>query len=404
MTRTAPSIPENAMGPPEHAAAGEAAALRLAIGGAFVLAASLGIGRFVYTPILPAMAEGLGLSGAQAGLIAAANVLGYMLGALALSTPRLPGSRRAWLVGALALSVATTLLMAAPAGVAAFMGLRFVAGAASAAALVLASALVLDRLAQAGRSHLSALHFAGVGAGIALSSVLVSGAASAGLDWRGLWLAAGLLALVALPAVGLLVPPEPAGARGGEGDAGRLAIDRRFGLLLGAYFLFGLGYIVMVTFIMALVRAEPGLRAVEPAVWLIVGLAAIPSVALWNAVGRRVGTLAALALALLAQAAGIAAGSPALGAPGILAAAALLGVTFTGVTALGIGGARALAPAAPRQAVALMTAIFGLGSAIAPPIAGLIADATGSFAVANHLAALALVAGAACAWAAKGRG
>jgi fucose permease len=51
-----------------------------------------------------------------------------------------------------------------------------------------------------------------------------------------------------------------------------------------------------------------------------------------------------------------------------------------------------------------MTAIFGLGSAIAPPIAGLIADATGSFAVANHLAALALVAGAACAWAAKGRG
>jgi predicted MFS family arabinose efflux permease len=376
----------------------------LAVGGALALAAALGVGRFVYTPILPSMLAELDLTGAQAGLIAAANVVGYLVGALTASTPRLPGSSRAWLLGALGASVATTLLMAGTTAFAAFLVLRFLAGAASAFAMVFASALVLDRLAQAGRPGLSAVHFAGVGVGIALSAVLVTSASHAGVDWRGLWFAAGLLALVAVPAVALLVPPERGGTQGpGEGEA-RLTIARPLWLLLGAYFLFGLGYIVTVTFLMTLVRGEPSLRAVEPVVWLAVGLAAIPSAVLWNALGRRLGTVRAMALALLVEAAGIAATAPVFGPAGILAAAALLGATFIGITALGIAGARAASPTAPRQALALMTAVFGLGSALAPPVAGLIADVTGDFTLANRLAAGALVAGAAFAFAAHRAG
>ena len=66
----------------------------LAIGGLIAMAAALGIGRFIYTPILPPMIEELGLGKGQAGLIAGANFTGYLAGALAAASPRLPGKLR----------------------------------------------------------------------------------------------------------------------------------------------------------------------------------------------------------------------------------------------------------------------------------------------------------------------
>ena len=73
------------------------------------LAVAMGIGRFVYTPILPAMVQALGLTKTEAGLIAAANFLGYLLGALLTALPHLPGGRRAWFMAALAGSAAFML-------------------------------------------------------------------------------------------------------------------------------------------------------------------------------------------------------------------------------------------------------------------------------------------------------
>jgi MFS family permease len=150
-----------------------ATATTVAFGGMLALAAGMGIGRFVYTPILPDMAAALGLSKSAAGLIASANFLGYLAGALLAALPHLPGGRRAWFLGGLAASAATTAAMALPDSMLPFLLLRFVGGVASAFVLVLGSALVLDRLAMLHRPGRAALHFAGVGVGIAVSSVLV---------------------------------------------------------------------------------------------------------------------------------------------------------------------------------------------------------------------------------------
>lgn len=70
--------------------------LRLAIGGLLALAATVGIGRFIGTPIIPPINAALGLSEADAGLIASASDAGNLAGAIAVLVSRLPGSQPLW--------------------------------------------------------------------------------------------------------------------------------------------------------------------------------------------------------------------------------------------------------------------------------------------------------------------
>ena len=359
--------------------------LTLAFGGLLAMAAGIGIGRFVYTPILPPMVEALSLSKAEAGLIASANFVGYLAGAL-LAAVRLPGSRRAWLLGGLALNALCLAAMALTTSLTLFLVLRLLAGMASAFCLIFSSALVLDRLASAGRSGLSALHFSGVGIGIAVSAALV---ATLG-DWRSMWLASAALALVAAIAVAMLVPgadpPAPIAQR-----SSRTRLSSAFVILAAAYFLFGFGYIITATFLIDIVRGSPAIRHLEPYAWVLVGLGAAPSVVLWGALGRRIGILKAFALASLVEAAGVAASVLWLQTAGIVIAALFLGGTFMGLTALGLIAAREAGDGDPRGRIALMTAAFSLGQIIGPVFAGVVYDATGSLAWPSLLAAAGLV-------------
>ncbi|GAB4355316.1 MAG: YbfB/YjiJ family MFS transporter [Kiloniellaceae bacterium] len=375
-------------------AAGDAAGkgvVAVAFGGCIALATAMGIGRFVYTPILPFMVEGLGLSQAEAGIIASANFLGYLLGALAAAKASLPGGRRRWFLVALAISALTTGAMAAEAAVPLFLLLRFASGVASAFVLVFASALVLDRLAAAGRPGLSALHFAGVGVGIAGSAVLVAALAAEGVGWRGLWLASGALALAGLVVVLRLVPAEQEPPPLPRASTRRPPNPRLVALIV-AYGLFGFGYVITATFISTLVRLTPELQWLEPYVWLTVGLAGIPSVAVWGWVARRIGNGRGFAVACLVEGIGVALSVLGSGAAAVLFAAALLGGTIMGITALGLVHARSLSSGDPRRSIALMTAAFGLGQMIGPSFAGFAYGIGDSFLLPTLVAAGALLA------------
>jgi predicted MFS family arabinose efflux permease len=363
----------------------------LAFGGLIALAAAMGVGRFVYTPILPNMAEALGLSKAAAGLIASANFLGYLIGALLAAAPRLRGARRTWLLGALVVSAVTTAAMGLASSMPAFLILRAIGGAASAFVLVLASAVVLDHLATAGRTGLFALHFAGVGAGIAVSALVVSILQALGEGWSVLWYAVGGLSLAATAAVAWLIPPGDPSNAGAGGSLADTTPRRGLPALVCAYGLFGFGYVITATFLVAIVRTSPPLRSVEPLVWLIVGLTAAPSVELWARVSLRLGISRTFSIACVVEAAGVAASVLWPSVTGALLAAALLGGTFMGLTALGLSGARRLAPENPRPVLALMTASFGFGQIVGPALAGLLSEHTGGFALPSLLAAGALL-------------
>jgi predicted MFS family arabinose efflux permease len=372
------------------------AATGAALGGMLALAAGMGIGRFVYTPILPDMAAALGLSKSAAGAIASANFLGYLVGAL-LAAARLPGGRRSWFLGGLAASAATTGAMAVPDSMPAFLLLRFVGGVASAFVLVLGSAIVLDRLAATQRIGWAALHFAGVGAGIAFSAVLVDALRAFGADWRTLWSASGAVSVVAMPFAAWLVQETLSAPETHAPMTPREPPPRGLRALALCHGLFGFGYVVTATFLVAVVRATQQARALEAAVWLVVGLAAAPSTAGWSRIAANIGPLRAYALACLIEAAGVAMGGLWPSPVGALTAAALLGGTFMGITALGFAAARAMGPQHQRRSFSVITAAFGLGQIAGPTVAGLMLDRTHSFAGASALAAAAVAVAAAVA-------
>ncbi|MEM7774403.1 MAG: YbfB/YjiJ family MFS transporter [Pseudomonadota bacterium] len=356
------------------------------------MAAAVGIGRFIYTPILPPMTAELGLSQGDAGLIASANFVGYLVGAMAAAARRLPGEPRTWLIANLVISAVTTVMMAFADTLSAFLVLRFVGGVASAFVLVLSSALVLERLAAASRGSLSAVHFAGVGSGIAVSAVVAWAVGEAGLGWRWIWSMGGLLALVASAIVWWFVPPaDPQLTTETPPSAGSARQSSRLGRLTLSYGLFGFGYIITATFIVAIVRASPATVEIEPLVWLAVGLAGAPSIVVWAAVAKRTGTLSAYAIACLVLAVGVAVSVLSTTPAAILVAAVLVGGTFMGITALGLIVARAMAGAAARRAVATLTAAFGFGQIVGPLVAGYGYDLTGSFVTPSLIAVVALV-------------
>jgi predicted MFS family arabinose efflux permease len=363
---------------------------RLAWAGVIGLAAAMGIGRFVYTPILPPMAEALHLSQAQAGWIASANFAGYLAGAMLAAGP-LPGSPRVWFMAGLIASALSTAAMGLTTSVPMFALIRFLGGVASALVMVCGSTVVLEQLSAAGRPDLEGQHFAGVGAGIAASAILVSALEAAGAGWRDLWFASGALSLFAILAVVMLLPAAPPHGPAAP-PAIRPATTRvpRLSLLFWAYGLVGFGYVITATFLVAIVRGSAAARAAEPVVWVVVGLTAVPSVAAWMRIGRKIGLAEAFALASVIEALGVIDSVLFPTIEGALVAAALLGVTFIGLTALGLTAVRE-GSTDPRRALGWMTAAFGIGQIVGPAFAGYVSHLTGNFVAASLCAAAGLV-------------
>ena len=159
-----------------------------------------------------------------------------------------------------------------------------------------------------------------------------------------------------------------------------------------AYGLFGFGYVITATFLVAIVRATPAVKDLEPVIWIVVGLAAAPSVWFWSFLGRRIGLASAFGIAALAEATGVLASVVWPSSVGICVAAVLVGGTFMGLTAVGLMRGRELAGSVDsRRVMAVMTGAFGVGQIVGPALAGLVSEMTGGFAVSSAAAAAALV-------------
>jgi predicted MFS family arabinose efflux permease len=354
------------------------------------MAVAMGIGRFVYTPILPGMMEGLGLSASDAGSIASANYLGYLVGAIAAAFGWAHGRERTMMLTGLVANAALAVVMACTTSLPAFLLIRFAAGVASAFVMVFSVTIVFSQLAGAGRNDLQALHFGGVGLGIALSALLVGGLHLAGASWAMGWIGAGVLSLAGLLVAAALIREGPLADGNGNREP-RLPRSLALAKITVAYGIFGFGYIITATFLVAIVRQGEGGPLFEAAVWLVTGLAALPSVYVWKPVVSRLGHMKTFALGCIVEGIGVVASVKLGSYAGPLIGGVLLGGTFIALTTVGLVAGRALAVQSPRRVLAVMTAFFGTGQIIGPIVAGLLADRTGSFMVPSIGAAAALL-------------
>jgi len=357
--------------------------LAIALAGLVALAVAMGIGRFAFTPLLPIMmAEGsVTLPGAS--LLASANYFGYLLGAVACTFQPWLWARlgRASAVNAPALIraglAATAVLTAAmawhwPSG---WVLWRFAAGLASAVVFLYTSGWCLEQLARRGVPDMGALIYVGPGLGIVLSGL----AASAMVAWQAPaaagWLVFGLFALVLSACVWKVFTAKqaasaassaPAAASGGaqaaEAGGGQMA------LLALAYGIAGIGYIVTATFLPVIARyALPGSRWLD-LFWPLFGVGVI--IGALVASRLRGGDLRLrLAACYAIQAIGVAASLVSPSLAGFAIGSLLLGLPFTAITFFAMQEARRLRPRHPTSLMGLLTAMWGLGQILGPPMA-----------------------------------
>ncbi|TCU17097.1 YbfB/YjiJ family MFS transporter [Rhizobium sullae] len=367
--------------------------LRTAVAGMIAMSAAMGFGRFSYTPILPGMMSGVPLSAADAGFIASANFAGYLAGAVLAAYSWATGRERKVALLALLANAVLLAAMAATDSVAAFAVIRFLAGLASAFAMIFTSSIVLSHGAAAGSDHVQAAHFGGPGAGIALSSVMVMliGLIFTGASgWRADWIGGGIFSAISLAAVWLLLPSAPVRA-GNSGKEPPIAWRPPVALLTLSYGIFGFGYVITATFLVAIARMDAAGQMVEFLCWFIAGLTAAVALFAWRPLVYPLGLGWVYVTALLIEALGVLATVMLPHSLAPLIGGALFGATFLAITAYGLQIGRKLAPESTRRIFATMTAAFGLGQIVGPVVAGWIAEQTGSFILPTYIAAAALI-------------
>jgi len=363
-----------------------ASAWTIALCGLLALVLAMGIGRFAFSPILPMMQDDAGMTVAQGAWVASANYLGYFLGAVWTMVQRARPDM-AIRLSLVAISLAT-IAMAYAHGLAAWLALRFIAGVASAWALVAVASWCAERLAALRRPGLNGLVFAGVGTGIFLAGAVCLWLMVERAGSREAWLALGLVGL-AISAVVWPVLGRDAGPEVSRSTAPFRWNADALGLV-ACYGAYGFAYIVPATFIPAMARQMVPDPVAFGWAWPVFGAAAGASTLLAGYLMRTLSCRALWALSAVVMAAGAVTPLVQPGLPGILVSALLVGGTFVVVTLVGVQEARAVAGESAGALVAAMTAAFAGGQIVGP----LVVSALGGYEVALVAAGVALAASA----------
>ncbi|AYG06994.1 YbfB/YjiJ family MFS transporter [Pseudomonas fluorescens] len=329
---------------------------------------AMGIGRFALTPQMPHLLSEGQIDLTAAGLIAAANYLGYFVGAVDSMFARSHHHIRGRLLGGLWLCVLLTLASFWANGFWSHLLLRFGTGVASAWVLVMITGLSQPLAIAAGRPRLGALVFAGPGLGILLTGLLALASNLLGEDSATLWLVYGVVALGMLLVILPFLPKPDRGAPQSSAPAGRNGSIAHLGWI---YLLYGLGYIIPATFLSQMASAQFKGAWQADLFWPCFGLAAALGVLLVSLRKPNPDTTRYWLMATLwMQAIGVFACLWGNGV-GLVLGVLLCGLPFLACMQLVMQRSREVAPHGAQRSTGLLTACFALGQLSGPLLASL---------------------------------
>lgn len=351
----------------------------------------IGLARFAYTPLIPPLIDAGWFDPSQAVYLGAANLAGYLAGALLARRMAASTSAQVVLRTMMLLATAAFFACAAPLSFLWFFVWRFASGLAGGALMALAAPTVLPHVPASRHGLAGGVIFTGVGLGIAASGTLVPVLLRAGLVET--WLCLGALSLVLTLVAWGGWPPERAAASESvetapvapaEPDrarASRIALNAVY----VEYGLNAVGLVPHMVFLVVFVARGLGQGLDAGAwYWVLFGLGAMAGPVLAGHVADRIGFGRALRLALLAQSACVGWLVVSDGPLALAISSIVIGASVPGVVPLVLGRVRELvAPERDREKAAwsVATTAFALGQAAAAYGFSFLFDLTGSYAL-----------------------
>ncbi|MBC7414194.1 MAG: YbfB/YjiJ family MFS transporter [Herminiimonas sp.] len=355
-----------------------AAWLPIALAGLCATLIGLGIGRFAYVPLLPLLIDAHWTTVSGAAQIAAANLVGYLIGSasahrIALwrgAGPAIRGAMLAVLLSLVACSVNFGVLW--------LWAWRMTAGVAGGMLMILAAPFLMRQIAPASRGKAIGVVFSGIGMGIVFSGLAVPAVGGANLGAAWLILAGFMLPALIFawpkfdsPPVVDTAPavPQPLWPRGAL-----LA-------LLCAYVLDAIGYLPHTVFWVEYLVHDLGKPlAVGGAFWAVFGAGAAVGPLLSGAAADRFGFRKTLVACFVCKALAVTLPLWSTSMPALFVSSFAVGALTPGMVAVASGRAVELGGVAAHQRNwAMMTFLYALVQAVAGYAMAAVYSATHSF-------------------------
>jgi predicted MFS family arabinose efflux permease len=325
----------------------------------------IGLARFAYTPLIPALIAAHWFSPSAAVYLGAANLAGYLAGALLARPIAASAGAAATLRGMMVAASAAFFACAFPLSFGWFFVWRFASGVAGGALMALAAPAVIRHVEPSRRGLASGAIFTGVGLGIAASGTLVPLLMRAGLaqTWFGLGAVALLLTAISWGGWPREQLPEIHGRRARPTPRSDLIA------LYVEYGLNAVGLVPHMIFLVDFVARGIGRGLVTGAqYWVLFGIGAMLGPLASGRAADRIGFASALRCAFALQAGFVALLVFSASPVSLSISSIVVGAMVPGVVPLVLGRVHELIPHdadQQRKAWGLCTTAFALGQAAA---------------------------------------